>query len=183
MTDHEAQNGPIFLKKMNESDISSRYVEWLNNREHMRFSNQRFKEHSLSTSREYLESFDQENSLIFKIMRDKDFVGTISMEIDKYNSVCVMGMLIGVEFSGQGIGIQSWNLGIDFAFSQKSVRKIKAGTAASNIPMKRIFLKTRMSLEATLSSDLIIDDSPQDLLIYSRFSDELFQQEFVEIPS
>jgi RimJ/RimL family protein N-acetyltransferase len=95
--------------------------------------------------------------------------GTITFELDRFNSVCTMGMLIGSEFSGQGIGSKAWGLGMDFAFSNLMARKVKAGTADENYAMQEIFKKNNMKYEATLYSDLLIEGKQQDLLIYTKF--------------
>ena len=166
----------VQLLPMQSSDITEAYIRWLNDRELMKYSNQRHINHTRSSSENYLNSFDQNSSLIFKIVAGKEMIGTLSISLDRYNLVGVLGILIGREYGGLGLGGKAWNRAIEISFGELGLRKVKAGTAASNLAMKRIFEKSKMSFEANLKSDLLIEGLPQDLHIYSKFSSSSLTQ-------
>ena len=159
----------VQLLPMYSSDITEAYLSWLNDKELMKFSNQRHLNHTRASSESYLNSFDQNSSFIFKIVAETEMIGTLSISLDKHNLVGVMGILIGRQYCGLGLGGKAWNKAIEISFGELGLRKIKAGAAAYNLPMKRIFEKSNMSFEANLSSDLLIEGMPQDLHIFSKF--------------
>jgi len=78
-------------------------VAWLNDHAVMQFSEQRHKQHSLSTCRRYVDSFDGELSHIWAIQNlQAEYVGSITAYKDKDNQIADMGVLIGKEFWGKG---------------------------------------------------------------------------------
>lgn len=167
----------VQLLPMQTSDITEAYIDWLNDKELMKYSNQRHLNHTRTSSENYLNSFDQNSSLIFKIISEKEMIGTLSISLDKHNLVGVMGILIGREYCGLGLGAKAWNKAIEISFDELGLRKVKAGTAACNLAMKRIFEKSNMCFEANLRSDLLIEGTPQDLLIYSKFRNTIVTEE------
>ena len=167
--DNFMNSNSVQLLPMRSSDITDAYLRWLNDKELMKFSNQRHIIHTRTSSESYLESFDQNSSFIFKIVSENEMIGTLSLSVDKHNLVGVMGILIGREYCRLGLGGKAWSRAIEMSFNEIGLRKIKAGAAACNLPMIRVFKKSDMSFEANLSSDLLIEGLPQDLHIYSKF--------------
>ncbi|MCX6116138.1 MAG: GNAT family protein, partial [Proteobacteria bacterium] len=115
----------------------------------------------------YVESFQTDRKILRKILVDGKFAGTYSAELDIENGVATCGMLVGVQFAGQGIGLLAWKTGMSELFELKTLRKIKAGTAASNLAMQKIFLRTGMEMEAVLQKDLIINGESENLLLFA----------------
>ncbi len=160
----------ISLRYMTINDISQTYLNWLNDKTYLRYSNQRFLSHNYTSAVEYVSSFDQQSSILMKIEFNKTFAGTLALNCDPHNGVGVMGILIGKEFSSKGIGKEAWSQGIKFGFSHKNLRKVKAGTAKSNLAMQSIFLESGMKQEAILREDLLIDGKYEDLLLFCIFN-------------
>jgi RimJ/RimL family protein N-acetyltransferase len=140
----------------------------------MQFSNQRFFEHNLDSCVHYVESFQSDRKILLKILAKNQFVGTFSAEIDKENGVATCGILVGVPFVGQGIGLRAWRKGLCELFERHNLRKVKAGTAASNLAMQKIFLSSGMEMEAVLLNDLIINDVPENLLLFAIYRESYF---------
>ena len=156
----------VNLNFMTLDDISTKYLSWLNDKSYLRYSNQRFFTHNLDSAKKYVSSFDQRDSILFKIEYGSDFAGTLTLICDVQNQVGVMGILVGKDFSNKGVAKYAWKQALDFGFSQLNLRKIKAGTARSNLAMQRIFAHTGMQQEAILSDDLLIDGNYEDLLLF-----------------
>jgi len=163
----------VSLLLMQKEDISERYLAWLNDKTYLRYSNQRFFTHDYRSAEQYVSSFNQEDSLLFKIEYKATFAGTLALHCDLQNRVGVMGILVGREFSNKGIAKNAWSQGIDFGFAQKNLRKIKAGTAKSNLAMQAIILASGMCQEAILQNDLKIDEKYEDLLLFCIFNKAL----------
>ena len=120
-------------------------VSWLNDKDLMKYSEQRYKNHTRETQDSYLMSPDR-----YRLIYDTPFtlVGTITAILDNQNMVADIGILIGSEHKGCGYGAEAWR-----KFSQElatdGIRKIEAGCMAKNKAMIRVFEKNGMILEGT----------------------------------
>ena len=75
-------NNEIFLNQFNESYISEKYLSWLNNKELMQYSENRHTNHTIDSCREYYQSFNNSNNLLFAILDKKPWITLeISMHI------------------------------------------------------------------------------------------------------
>ena len=124
------------LKLINFTDemISNEYLSWLNDKSLMKFSEQRHKTHDFDSSLKYLNSFKGSDNLFLGIFTKKNniFIGTITAYLDKHNSVVDFGILIGSsKAKSKGYGLEAWKALTEF-YLKFPVRKITAGTMASN---------------------------------------------------
>jgi RimJ/RimL family protein N-acetyltransferase len=119
-------------------------ASWLNNKSHMRFSEQRHAHHSIESVERYRLSFDQANSLLWDIfiVDGNTFVGTISAMIDEPNKIADMGVLIGPMYTKLGIGFEAWRMVMRHLKTRADC--ITAGMMQDNIVMRRICDKAGM---------------------------------------
>jgi RimJ/RimL family protein N-acetyltransferase len=145
------------------------HIEWLNNKELMKYSEQRHRRHTLESQRKYLASFDHAASFLWEIYITDHLVpiGTITAFCDWRNKVADLGILIG-EFRGKGYGSEAWTAICEWLF-KKGYRKIEAGCMASNAAMIKIFGKTGMVIEGRRRSHFLLDGKPEDLILAARF--------------
>ena len=158
----------IEITLMGTGDVTDEYVSWLNDRNHLQYSNQRFLDHSLETCLRYVESFAESPNLLFKISLGNQFVGTSALEIDPFNKVALLGILISPQIKGRGVGKKAWNVIVNEISPTLGLRKVKAGVAELNFAMKNIILSSGMTLESILERDLIINDKESDLEQYAK---------------
>src|SRR5271170_2789340 len=85
--------------------LRQQHVDWLNDPETVKYSEQRHRKHTLDTQRQYLWTFPK-NSHIWLIEKTNPLqaIGTITAYIDEPNNVANMGILLGEE-RGQGHGL------------------------------------------------------------------------------
>ncbi|MDC2978521.1 GNAT family N-acetyltransferase [Pelagibacteraceae bacterium] len=137
----------ISLELFNKQDINSDYINWLNDKDVVRFSRQRHKEHSFSTCLQYYDSLKKNKDYFLKIIFNKTnkFIGTMTYIID-FDCVDI-GILIGDKnYWGKQIGYEAWNLSIRYLFSLQKINRITAGCLTENIAMKKIMHKSNMVL-------------------------------------
>jgi len=152
--------------------ISPAYVGWLNDRELMRFSNQRFKIHTQDSARAYLASFAGGPNLFLAInlAADGRMIGTATAYVSVEHRTADMGLLIGDRsLWGRGLGLEAWSSLMEHLFQARSVRKVTGGAVRSNAAMIRIMERSGMHLEATRSRQEIVEGVEQDVLHYARF--------------
>ena len=164
----------IKLSVFQDNDITNEYIGWLNDDEIVKYSNQRFLEHTKKTSKIYLESFHSSDNLFFSIktLEDNISIGTITIYINKNHKTADIGILIGKKSCwGKGMGLDAWNTCITWLFDKKNIRKITAGTLDLNLGMISIMKKSGMQQEAVRSKQEYCNGDNRDILYFSKFND------------
>lgn len=154
------------------SDISPRYVGWLNTPEVVRYSNQRFRRHDVQSSEAYLRSFDRGPNQFWsvRLAGDGDMIGTMTAYLAPQHGTADIGLLIGERgMWGQGYGYEAWQRLMDHLFDVQALRKITAGAASGNRGMIRIMERAGMHHEATRRHQEIFDGELQDVVYFAKF--------------
>lgn len=163
------------MSRMTRDDISRDYIGWLNDEIIMRFSNQRFHQHSFDTCARYLKNFENTDNLFLKIQRKPDLVmiGTMTVYYSRHHGTADIGILVGhPEARGRGFGRDAWATVADWLMEAEGVRKVTAGTLRCNTAMVKLMEAAGMTLEAVRTSQELIDNEPQDMLLFARFRAE-----------
>lgn len=148
-------------------------VEWLNDPEVTKFSEQRHRFHTTTTQVDYINSFHLPSSLCeIVIDAGQRMIGTMSVHIDSPNKVADIGIMIGDKTQwGKGYGAEAW-CAVGRGLLMKGIRKIEGGCMASNTAMLKIFTKFGMTLEGRRVGHCLVEDRPIDWVFYGRFRDE-----------
>ena len=169
-------NGNIVcLRPFRESDISNIFVSWLNDKEVVKYSNQRFLNHTHESCLDYLKGFSNTQNIYWAIedKKTKELYGSITAYIQDNHGIADIGLMVGNKNAwGRGIGFDSWMLMMDFLFKQRNIRKVTGGTLKTNTGMIRIMEKSIMIHEATRKDHELIDGKPVDILYFCKFSDD-----------
>ena len=155
----------IKLVKFNKKFMSERYISWLNNKELMRFSEQRFKTHTLKSCEEYLNESRKNKDLFYAIV-DKSYekhVGNIYIKIDRLNNIGDIRILIGE--TKKKYGFYAWMEAIK-KLKKLNIRKITGGSIKTNKAMIKIFKKSKMKLEYTKKKHFKVNNNFYDLVGY-----------------
>lgn len=147
-----------------------RQIDWLNDPEIVRYSEQRHCVHTINTQKKYIEHFPGFLWAIEHVATDQH-IGNLSATVDKHNGVADVGMLLGSEFWKHGFGTEAWQAATNWLLEVDGgkFRKLEAGCAAVNLGMKRILTKTGFTFEGERKNHLIIDHAPCGALFYGRF--------------
>ena len=84
----------VEIGNFRESDISEKYLSWLNNPLHMQYSEQRFLVHTFDSALSYLESFSDSSSYFFSIRVRNELVGTATFYVNDAYRIASPGILI-----------------------------------------------------------------------------------------
>ena len=165
----------VVLRPFEAQDITETYVGWLRDPEGTRFSNQRFREHTLQTCRSYFASFAGSPNRFVSI-RDKttgDAIGTMTAYANPHHDTCDVGIMIGNrDYWSGGYGQEAWNLLLDWLLAPTGggIRKVTAGTLACNGGMVKLMERSGMIREGVRVAQEIIEGEPQDIVLYGRFA-------------
>jgi len=148
--------------------LTERYVQWLNDKDVVRYSEQRHKEHTIESCMAYLDQLKNTNALIWAIeSREPEFghIGNISAHIDYLNAVADVGILLGEKkVWGNGIGQEAFRGVCNFLLSHQSIRKVTAGTMASNQGMRGVMRQVGMKEDGYRKCQYLLEGKEEDAI-------------------
>ena len=162
----------VLLRPFTASDINEAYIGWLNDKEVVRFSNQRFLRHDQESSLRYLASFEGTDTLFISVRRlsDDSPVGTMTAYVSSHHGTVDVGVLIGDKSVwGMGYGQDAWNTLTNWLLERDDIHKLTAGTLACNYGMIKLMERSGMHHEATRSEQEIVNGQAVDILYYAKF--------------
>lgn len=142
----------IKLKRFANPLISKKWIKWLNDEDITKYSDQRFKIHTINTQKKYIKNLCKGNSIFFKIYYKNEEIGNIILtSIDKNNDSCEIGYLIGEKkYWNKGIATYVIKLVVSFAFKELKIKKIISWCYSNNIGSKKALLKNKFKIEGRL---------------------------------
>lgn len=147
-------NQDIRVVDFTSKHITENYISWLNDKEVVKYSEQRHVFHDLDTVKKYFLEKNISNDFFLAIeFFDKEWIhiGNIGVSVDKPNNVADVSILIGDKnYWGKGIAIIAWKLVLDFLLEKLKFRLVTAGTMDINEPMLKIIKKSEMKIDAVL---------------------------------
>ncbi len=171
----EIKTRRLRITPFTEKHLTQRYVDWLNNKALMRFSEQRHKTHSMETCRKYWRSFEGTPHFFWAIETAVDgigHIGNINAYLDSRNQLADIGILIGEpRAAGRGLGAEAWAGVSDYLFQSAGVRKLTAGTLANNVPMCNLARKSGMKSDGKREKHFLFEGRETDVVYFAMFRD------------
>lgn len=155
-------------------DAYEHHIAALNNREYMRFSEQRHIIHDRVSQEVYIRSHYNSVGALLPDKRLLDLVhrgtnqsvGSVSCYLDWLNLTCDMGLMIVPEQAGQGFGCEAWVAVMDQWL--KHGFKVEAGMMTKNRRMRRICVASGMHYEGDRPHHFRVDGKPMGLSMYGK---------------
>ncbi len=172
-TDLQIEGRTVRLRPFGEADISAQYLAWLNDPVTVRYSNQRFVQHTKESSLRYLHSFAGTANLFFSVTSLQGAaLGTMTAYVSQVHGTADMGILMGNRAQwGKGYGLDAWSSLMAWLLQVHSLRKVTAGTLDCNTAMLRLMEKSGMQFEGSRKRQEIVDGVARDLLYFAKFAD------------
>jgi len=165
----------LVLEPFKEHHLSDRYVEWLNDPMVTEYSELRHRHHTIESCKSYYHSFIGSIHFFWAILlrSPKNFhIGNITAHIDFPNLIADLGILIGEKnYWGNGFGLEAWQAVLSFLFKEKRIRKITAGTLATNSGMIQIMRRSGMKEDGLRVKHFLQDNKAVDVIHYCIFND------------
>jgi len=163
------------LRPFGPEYLTARYVAWLNDPATVRYSEQRHRHHTLETCRAYAASFEHGASYFWAIVaRDPALghIGNITATVDAANRVADLAIMVGeARARGQGYGLEAWMRACEFLLSEAGLRKVTAGTMATNLAMLKVMERSGMIEEGRRKAQFLFEGRPVDLVMAALFRD------------
>jgi RimJ/RimL family protein N-acetyltransferase len=157
----------IYLRRLNDGDVSTTYLEWMNALEVNRYLESRFYEHTMESLRAFVATMasDLNNLFVGIFLKDGDrHIGNIKLgPINLWHGHADIGLLIGDRACwGQGYASEAIGILTDFAFEQIGLHRVTAGAYGDNEGSSRAFEKCGFTREGILRSHWLCDGEFQD---------------------
>lgn len=164
-----ASENDLVIRTFEAADICPDYLRWLNDPDLMKYSNQRFQRHTVESCQAYLDSFKHSANQFLAIAdKQEKLKGTMTIYVSTTHGTADLGILIGRDYSGHGLGTRSWQTVIAYLEEQTQTRKITAGCASLNHSMISLAERSGMILEGRRLQQEIHDGVAVDILLYGK---------------
>jgi ribosomal-protein-alanine N-acetyltransferase len=164
----------IELRPFSEHFLTERYVGWLNDKETVRYSEQRHRTHTLESCRSYAASFVSSPHYFWAIVANDPshgHIGNITATIDTANRTADLAIMVGDSAArGQRYGLEAWQRACRFLLEDAGLRKVSAGTMEINEPMIRIMRASGMIEEGRRRRQFLVDGKPVDAVLVALFA-------------
>lgn len=164
----------LVLEPFAEQHLTSRYVDWLRDPVVTRFSENRFREHTLESCRAYWTSFAGTPHLFYAIVAkapDLGHVGNLNVYFDERHGTADIGILLGERKTwGHGYGREAWDAMLRHLLDDRKVRKVTGGCIADNVAMVRIMEGCKMLPDGRRSRQYVYDGKEVDLVYFAAFA-------------
>jgi hypothetical protein len=93
----------IKITKFTKNDINKSYLNWLNNKQLLKFSRHKFIRYNKKKALNYYTMMKERKNFFYKIICDKKFIGTVTAYINYKKKKSNVGILIGnTKYQGKG---------------------------------------------------------------------------------
>ena len=164
-------DGKLILAPFYAEHVTEDYVKWLNDPETMRFTEAKWKPHTIQSSKQYIEASNSSpTARLFRILYENKHVGNIRLSsINHFHKKADIAIIIGDESArGKGIGTQAINLVTEYAFTILNLEKLTAGMYANNEASIKAFQNSGFVIEATLKSHYCCEGKRVDGILFGK---------------
>ena len=167
---HTINTQRCVLRALAPSDVTTRYVSWLNNPDVNRYLEARWKRHTRETVRENVRYFlDSPRHMLFGIFTESQeiHIGNVKLsEVDFRYGTAEIGFLIGESsFWGKGYASEAIGAVCHWAFGKGGIQKVSAGAYAQNIASRKTLEKVGFAQEGVLRSQVVLDSGERSDVI------------------
>ena len=166
-------NEELILKILREDDVSDEYVNWLNNYELMRFTEQIYEKHTIEKVISFVKNKLNSNSeFLFGIFYLGKHIGNIKMgPIDYNHKVSDISYFIGEnKYWGKGIASKVVDRVVRFGFENLFLNKINASCYETNYASEKVLKKCGFELEGIRKKQYIFEGKRVNALLFGKLS-------------
>jgi len=167
----------LSVRSLTVSDVTPRYVSWLNDPEINRYLESRFVRQTNESVRSFVETLNASPTdlLCGLFLREgARHIGNVRLgPIDIHHRRAPIGILMGEkDVWGKGLGAEAVTAFVDYAFDALSLRKVTAACYEANLASAQMFRKAGFHHEARFPKDLLCEGAWQDRIAMARVSAE-----------
>jgi RimJ/RimL family protein N-acetyltransferase len=166
----------LLLRELTGSDVSDRYVVWMNDPCIVRFLESRFTAHTADDIREFMADVKSDpDSLMWAICvaENGEHIGNIKLgPVNWAHRFGEFGILIGERSTwGRGYAAEAISLVAEYALTDLQLHRLTATMYRDNLGSRKAFEKAGFGLEGTRISKFWTGDEYTDEFELTRFSE------------
>jgi len=150
----------LLLRIITSRDVNKNYLNWMNDHDTIKFTEQRFNTNTNSSIKKYVnEKFFSNLDFLFGIFYNNIHIGNIKIgPINYYHKTAEVSYFIGEKFFlRKGLASQALGLIIHFAFKKIGLKKIIAYCYENNLGSQKVLKKNRFKLEGVMKSQILFN--------------------------
>jgi ribosomal-protein-alanine N-acetyltransferase len=164
------EGNTFFLRALAASDLTDKYLQWLNDSEVNRFNSHATFPNTKEQMEQFFSSLTPSHRIVLAIV-DKasgSHIGNISLQsINWVNRNAEFAIIIGDKaFWGKGIGEQAIRLVIEYGFTRLNLHRIYCGTIQGNTGMMSIAARLNMKEEGCRREAVFKHGAYHDIIEY-----------------
>ena len=159
----------FFLRILKPEDVSQNYLNWLNDKEVIKYLESRFIENNIRNLKKNIrEKYESKSELFFGIFHEKSHIGNIKLgPINFQHKISEIGCLIGEKkYWGKGVMTAAIKCITNFSFNTLRLEKLTSGCYSNNTNSIKLFLKCGFNIEGTRKKQVIFENIRIDTLIF-----------------
>lgn len=164
----------LSLRPVAGSDVGPVYVRWMNDPEVVRFTESRFRAHSESDIRAYVEKMENDPRSHFLAIVENGsgrHVGNLKIgPVDERHKIASVGIIIGEKDCwGKGYATEALRLSARLAFEALKLHKLTAGCVDLNAGAVRAFEKAGFKRECVRGRHNLFEGEYRDVVLLCMF--------------
>lgn len=166
----------IYLKLLNTDDVTSIYLDWMQDNEITQFLESRWKTYTLDDLKTYVKKTNNgQDNFLFGIFQNEnsEHIGNIKIgginQIHRYGD---LGILIGNKnMWGKGYATEAINLITQYAFNEINLNKLTAGIYINNKGSHKAFMKANYREVGILKNHSYCEGKYLDVVLVEKVKD------------
>ena len=159
----------VVLRELTETDVTQRYVSWMNDPEINQYLESRFQQHTLEDLKCFVKRIIADpNSYLYAIIEKENLIhiGNIKLgPIVPNHRRASIGIIIGEkEFLRKGAGTEAIHLLARFAFNILKINKLTAGCYAPNWGSMKVFENNGFKKEGVRAQHCLLNGEYVDVI-------------------
>lgn len=159
-----------------EQHLTARYVDWLNDPEVVRYSDQRLRRHTLESCRRYWGEIEGSRSYFWAIVAKDErlgHIGNMTAYVDAEHLVADLAIVLGLRAVwARGYGSEAWVAACDYLLGDGGMRKVTAGALATNSAMLGVMRRAGMVPDGSRVRQRLFEGREVDLVHTALFREE-----------
>lgn len=161
------------LRPLTATDVTERYVAWLNDPEVNRYLEVRFARQTPDSVKAYVTGHDNERRFLWGIFTpDGLHIGNYSLVAEPEHGRGTLGVMIGDrDWWGQNAVQETRAAILDFCFGELSLAKVGGACYANNRPAIYNYQRQGFAVDGVRKSHAICDGRRVDVIMFAMFAD------------
>lgn len=167
----------IYLKELQQADVTEEYVQWLNDPNINQFLESRHQIQTIQSCQSFISNLlSQGDSCFWGVYCKQNDKHIGNIKLDPINGLYhrgTIGLLIGNKnYWGKGIATEAIQLVSNFAFQELALHKLDAGCYASNKGSEKAFIKAGFQVEGVIKDHFIYQNQFEHCILLGKVSEK-----------